>query len=699
MKSYSIGIDIGGTFTDSVLVDSDGSATTAKTLSTHSTSPVHGVLNGLELLAEARGHTLDELLSRTSQFNHGTTIGTNLVVERNGARVGLITSAGHGDSFVMMRGAGRTTGVSADRLFDAHHVGMPTPLLPRHQIVEVNERVGSTGMVLAPLDDDDARHAIRELLDSGVHAIAVCLLWSTANPAHERRVAGLIHELAPDMFVSLSSDVSHRRGEYERSVAAVVNSYVGPASQRYLAELEEALAIRGLTTPPYIMQASGGVAPVDEARKRPLHTIGSGPAGGLAGIAAVAAAKGDHHVVATDMGGTSFEVGLVIDGKPTMTSLQVLDKYTYHSTHLDLRSIACGGGSIASVDPHSGALRVGPRSAGSSPGPACYGVGTEATVTDADLVLGLLSPDTFLGGRMKLDMDAAWTAIERIADQIGLSVEETAAGIVQINAHAAATLIRQRTIEQGMDPRDFVVYAYGGAGPVHAFAIARELGVERVVIPLGNGASTLSGFGAASSDLTRTFEADVSLPSPFSKQRLEDAITNLESLAVEEILASGVSRPRIALDRVAVMRYSGQQEQELHIHLPNGSVDEEFARELENMFASEYARLYSAAALSLFQTIEIVSVKITARVTSGAGKIKGDDSVQDYMQAEPISDFSRVVNWPGGEKCNTPVFADHLPPGAVIQGPAIVELPHTTVAVADGQCLQTDMTGSLTLFV
>jgi N-methylhydantoinase A len=695
VSNYIVGVDIGGTFTDCAMVDEDGAIITAKTLSTHSTSPVEGVLNGLEILAAQGEMSVEEMLAQTERFSHGTTIGTNLVVERNGAKVGLLATKGHGDALMMMRGGGRTAGVPADQIFDAHNVGMPTPLVPRRRVVEIEERIDADGNVVVALDDDHARAQIKALLEEEVEAIAVCLLWSVANPAHEVRIGELIAEAAPDVYFSLSSDISTRQGEYERAVAAVVNSYVGPASRWYLRDLAEALSSRGLQTAPYIMQASGGVVPIVEALQRPLRTIGSGPAGGLAGTVTVSRGLDHKHIIATDMGGTSFEVGLVVEGQPTLSSQAILEKYTYHSTHLDLRSIACGGGSIAYVDPQSGALRVGPQSAGSDPGPACYGKGTLPTVTDADLVLGLLDPETFLGGRMELDMDAAKRAIQGLGDQIGLSLEETAAGIVQINAHAAATLIRQRTIEQGLDPRDFVVYAFGGAGPVHAFAYARELGVDSVTIPLGNGASTLSAYGAASGDLLRMFEGQVDFVSPFDPGSLAAAVADLEAQAIESMTADGIAREDIVLERTAMMRYAEQYLQELHVPMPEGEIDAAYCKEMEEIFTSNYARLYSKAALALFQAIDIFTIRVTARVLSST---KGG-SAEPTANGAPRPSGSRMVHWPGGEPAETRVYTEALAPGDEVEGPAIVELPYTTVAVAAGQSLRARSNGTLNLSV
>jgi N-methylhydantoinase A len=566
-------------------------------------------------------------------------------------------------------------------------------------MVWVRERIARHGSIVAPLNEISVRAAITELLAEDVEAIAVCLLWSTVNSMHEQRVGEIIREMSPDMYVTLSSDVSRRQGEYERSVAAVVNCYVGPASQRYLQDLEAALLQRGLRTPPYIMQANGGVVPVEAARERPMQTIGSGPAGGLAGVIAVSRRRDHKHIIATDMGGTSFEVGLVVNREATLSNRVILDKYTYHAHHMDLRSIACGGGSIAHVDPRTGALRVGPESAGSVPGPACYGRGERPTVTDADLVLGLLDAESFLGGRMTLDVERARRAVATVGDQIGLSIEETAAGIIQINANAAATLIRQRTIEQGLDPRDFTIYAFGGAGPLHAFAFARELGVEEVVVPLGNGASTLSAYGAAHGDLLRSFEREAKLASPFDPAELGPIIAELEAAAREAMASVGVTDATI--ERTAVMRYADQYMQELNLRMPAGEVDGAYAKNLEQLFMAEYSRLYSPAALAVFQAIELITVRVDARVqaTIGGGRVSASSLRPDDGEDGDDERRTRMVHWPESGPMETTVRSGVPPVGAVIRGPAIVELPHTSVAVATGQSLVSEGDGTLTLRV
>jgi N-methylhydantoinase A len=702
--TYYLGVDIGGTFTDCVAVDDDGRVLHAKTPSTHASTPVDGVVAGLELLAQEAAVPLTRLLGEAQRVSHGTTIGTNLVVERKGATVALLASAGHGDALLMMRGAGRTAGVPIDQVYSVQHTDKPVPLVPRRRITEIAERVTVDGEVLTPLDERQAREAIRALLSAepGVEAVAVALLWSFRNPAHEQRLRELLAEEAPGLYISLSCETAPRQGEYERTVAAVINAYVGPASSAYLEELASALGERGLRRTPLIMQGNGGVVPVQDARTLPLATIGSGPAGGLAGTAAIAAASGHSHVIATDMGGTSFEVGLLIDGRPVLAGEEILDQYTFRMPHLDLRSIACGGGSIAHVDPHSGNLRVGPESAGADPGPACYGRGGQATVTDADVVLGLLVPEGFLGGRMEIDRDAAARAVGALGEQLGLSLEDTAAGIVRVNAFSAGTLIRQRTIEHGLDPRDFVLYAFGGAGPVHAFAFAEELGVREIVIPLGNGASTLSAYGIAASDVTRTFEAECRVQAPFHPGELGGVVAELEARAREALRSSGFSEGELALERTALMRYREQFLQELPVPMDGGELDAGACEALRARFEAEYGRLYGEGARAIFQAIEVFTVRLTARASlpfaglEGEGDGHGDSTAS--QEAVP-ADRTRPVYWPEeGRWVPTAVHAgEALPHDRWVIGPAVVELPLTSVSVPAGARLRRDGIGNLVL--
>jgi N-methylhydantoinase A len=699
---YYLGVDIGGTFTDCVAVDDAGTIFHAKVPSTHSSSPVEGVMTGLAQLAGEVGVDERALLAGAARLGHGTTIGTNLIVERKGARVGLLATAGHGDALAMMRGNGRTAGAAPDQVYSVHATDKPAPLVEPRHVVEVVERVAADGEIVVELDEDRARETIRAMLaDSDVDAVAIALLWSFRNPAHEARLLEIVRELAPRAFVSASHQTAPRQGEYERTVATVLNSYVGPASSRYLGELDDAVRARGLPVAPFIMQSNGGVVPVGVAQELPVLTIGSGPAGGLAATARLARANGHPHVIATDMGGTSFEVGLIVDGRPLLSTEQVVEQYAFELPQLDVRSIACGGGSIAAIDPHSGALRVGPRSAGSDPGPACYGKGTEPTVTDADVVLGLIDPDAFLGGQMRLDAAAAEHAVRGIAEPLGLSVEEAAAGIVHVNNQKAALLIRQRTVEQGLDPRDFVLYAFGGAGPVHAFGFAEALGVREVVIPLGNGASTLSAYGIAATDVLRTFEQQCSLFAPFDSEALAGIVGDVEARAAAAMRASGFDAGELVFERVAVMRYAEQYLHDLPLPLPAGPLDGDACAQLARGFDEEYARLYGEGARSIFQAVEIFGVRVNASVPIGLAPPGADDPSPNGGRRMVTGENVRQVYWPEEHAWVPTAVHDGrgLRPGDALHGPAVVELPHTTVAIDASHELTVDSAGNLALLL
>ncbi|HEX8006410.1 MAG TPA: hydantoinase/oxoprolinase family protein [Trebonia sp.] len=695
---FHIGVDIGGTFTDCVLIGADAANGitrygTAKALSTKG-DPADGVMAGLAELASSAGLTLPELLGETIRFGHGTTIGTNAVLERTGARVGVITTAGHGDALAIMRGHGRVAGRGVEEVFRVRGTSLPAPLIVPGAVLELHERVDSAGEVVVALDESRATAAVTEFIASyRLDSVAVAFLWSFANPEHELAVEKIVRVVAPDVFVSLSSRVSPRLGEFERTVATVLNGYVGPACTRYLSSMGTRLAANGLRAPLLVMQSSGGVVPASVAAEVALGTLDSGPAAGLTGVAALAAVNGDRNVVATDMGGTSFDIGLVVDGQPIVANESVIGQYTYRIPHLDIRAAACGGGTIARRDPRTGALRVGPDSAGSEPGPACYrGGGTLPTVTDADVVLGLLRPDSFLGGRMPLDESASRAAIGRLADSLGLGLEETAAGIVSINNLRAATLIRQQTLERGLDPRDFVLYSYGGAGPVHAFGYAAEIGVREVLIPLGNGASTLSAYGIAAGDVTRFAEVETSLRAPLADATVFREIAGAIGRARQAMAAAGVEEePRI--DAWALMRYSEQLMHSLEVLIDPADCDTSrdvtagLAGRLISRFTQEYARRYGAAAASAFQAAEIFALRVRARVPAAAGQAS-DATASPRPSPGPASQTVPVF-WPdAGKRVDTTVFgASGLPDGAEVTGPALVELAHTTIAVPDGASL------------
>src|SRR3954468_14834112 len=502
--AYVIGVDTGGTFTDCVVLDDAGRVYYDKARSTPDDLAV-GVLAAVDNAAAVMGLDRQALLGDTRVFAHGTTAGLNKLFTRTGARTGLIATRGHEDAILIGRVFQKVAGRGEREITDAVHLDKAVPLVPRELIRGVNERVDYKGAVVVELNHDEGAAAIRDLIAAGVDSLAICLLWSFMNPSHEQALARLARELRPDLYLSVSSELVPLLKEYERTATTVVNASLGPTLHDYVLALDARLQADGLRQPFFMMQSMGGVLPAAEASQQAVNTLRSGPVGGVVASIALGEALGHRNIIATDVGGTSFDVGLVVDGEPQLARAPVVEQYHLLVPMVDVVSIGAGGGSIAWIEPHSGLLRVGPHSAGAQPGPVCYGAGgTEPTVADADLVLGRLNPAYFFSGRTRLDVDGARRAIaERIAAPLGLDVVEAARGIVEIVDAHMADLVRKVTIERGYDPRDFVLYAYGGGGPTHVGAYARDLGVRQAVV--SPYAAAFSALGIAASDLQRFY--------------------------------------------------------------------------------------------------------------------------------------------------------------------------------------------------
>lgn len=471
MRKYVLSIDVGGTFTDCVVIDDAGQVTIAKARSTPSDNFKSGFFASIEAAAAQLGVDPAEVMENAIRISHGSTVSTNIMVQRSGARVGMITTKGHEGTLHLAKGMGRIHGEPVENLLHIAKGRKPVPLVPPDMILGVAERIDVDGDVIIGLDEEEVQEAIARLRDAGVEAIACGFLWSFANPVHEQRVRELIEESGLDVYTSLSHEVSPSLGEYERFTATAINAIVGPSTEAYLADVEAELQERRYAGPFQIMQSNGGTATPEKVKKYPILLIGSGPVGGLAACAQASEYLGSENIIATDMGGTSFEVGLVVDGAPLVQEESVIDKYVYRIPKLDVTSIGAGGGSIASVDEINETLQVGPRSAGADPGPACYGFGgTEPTVTDADLLIGYIDPDSTFGSGSQsgfgLDREAAYAAVGALAERVGLPVIEVARGIVDIAENKMTNLIENELVGRGFDPRDFVATAYGGAGPL-----------------------------------------------------------------------------------------------------------------------------------------------------------------------------------------------------------------------------------------
>ncbi|HWD25370.1 MAG TPA: hydantoinase/oxoprolinase family protein [Acidimicrobiales bacterium] len=692
---YVIGVDIGGTFTDCVVLSPDGRATLGKAPSTPPSFEV-GFLDSVESAAHNLGMELSELLSQARIF-HGCTVGTNALVERRGAKVGLVTTAGHSESIFMMQGGGRLGGMPAEYIANVAMHSKPSPLVPRELVGEVAERVAFDGNILAPARRDHVRSVVESLVSKGADAFAVSLLWSVANDAHEVLVREVIREVAPDAFVSISSEVIPKIGEYERTVATVVNSLVGPDMVSYLSALEERLRANGYQRTVAVMSCWGGLIDVSEARRLPFLTIGSGPTGGVIGAQLLAKDPGNAHsgasVITADMGGTTFDVATVIDGATASRTSTKIDQFEYFVSTIDVRSIGAGGGSLIRYDGAMRTLRVGPESAGSSPGPVAFRRGgTQATVTDADLVLGYLDPSSVLGGSIQLDLDGATRALASVGRDLGLTAEETAAAAVRIVDNQMADAIRLVSVNQGLDPRDFVIYAYGGNGPVHATALAPELGIRTVVVPLGDLASGWSSFGVASAEAQVLESFAVPRTAPFDPDELNAVWETLEATALGRIEAIGV-HGEVRVERLAEMKYASQVS-ELRIASPQDRYTRETAGELCEAFDREYARVYGKDT-----GYALAGYRLTAQLVRASGELSEFQLAARESTADaPQLKAERGVIWyeRGLERITTPVYdGTKFRSGMRFEGPAIAEFPDTTVVVRPGQTASVDSLGSI----
>ena len=488
MSKYRVSADIGGTFTDIVIEPSDGPVFVGKVATTPD-NPARGVINGISDLVPD--------LADVEFFVHGTTVGLNAFLERKGERVLLVATAGLGDAFTIARGNRHT-------LYELRY-SKPQQLVERRDIHEVRGRLAWDGRELEPLNHADFEPIVEKVRREKINAVAVCLVHSYAYPQHEIEAREILAAALPGVSVSLSHEVAREWREYERASSAVMNAYVAPVVERYLSSLQEELQARDMSATVHIMQSSGGVSTATSARKNPVFTLLSGPVGGTIAGTALSRSSARKNLLCVDMGGTSFDLSLVIDGKANATLETELEGLPLLMSIVDIQTIGTGGGSIAWMD--QGAVRVGPQSAGSIPGPACYGRGgTAPTVTDANLFLGRLGARSLLGGDMSLDEQAASTAIESLAGEAGLDATAFAEGILAISNAAMADAMRTITVSQGVDPREFALVAFGGAGPMAAAFLARELDITEVVIPRFPG--TFSAWGMLQTDLRTRFHAE-----------------------------------------------------------------------------------------------------------------------------------------------------------------------------------------------
>ncbi|MCL5957875.1 MAG: hydantoinase/oxoprolinase family protein [Chloroflexi bacterium] len=696
--SKIVGVDTGGTFTDTVIVNEKGDVAIAKQPSTPGEF-AQGVLNSLADGALTLGVTTSDLLSETADFLHGTTITANAVITRGGVKVGLITTRGHRDVMFFMRVAGRTAGLPYEELLNYPTTGKPEPIVPKPLVEEVDERVDYKGEVIVPLNGRGTREAIQRLLDKGVEAIAVSLLWSFLNPKHEQEIKQMIQETAPHVAVSISSELVPKMGEYERTAATVMNCYTLPLLSRYVRSLDGELQRQGLETPLLIMQSSGTVMTAEEAEAAAAHTLFSGPAGGVMGSRYIGALLNHRNIICTDVGGTSFDVGLVVNGEPVFRPVSIINQYHIALPMIDIVSIGSGGGSIAKVQ-HGRTLRVGPESAGAYPGPACYCLGgDEPTVADADVVLGHIDPDYFLGGKIKLDKAMAGAVIKRrVADPLGMTVVEAAAAIVDIVNNQMADLVRRCTVLKGYDPRDFVLYLYGGAGPTHGTAYGKDLEVQSIVVPLGNLAAVFSAFGIATADMGHVNELSEPARAPFSTERLNHNFDRLEQKAAAQLRREGIDDDQMVLTRSIDLRHRGQVH-EVPVPVPSRTLTGGDAEKLIDDFERIYERLYGEGSSFREAGVELVTYRVTARgrlpkpVLARSTKVRSD--------VEVARKGERPAYWGEYKQFSpTPIYdGGKLLTGHTVAGPAIIEMAASTMPVHPGQRVTVDEYGNLVVTI
>ena len=691
---YLVGIDIGGTFTDCAIVDGAGKLLTTKVPSTPGDFS-RGMMDALGAGAQALGIKLDDFCRDIAFLSHGTTVGTNTIIQKKGARVGLITTKGHEDAIHIMRGSRGYGGRDIRKVVHFPETSKPTPIVPKRLIRGISERVDCFGDVVVSLNEAEAHAAIRELLDEGVEAIAICFLWSFRNPAHELKVKELVRKMKPELFVTCSYDIAPKWGEYERVTATALNAYLGPVMSSYLGKINESVIKLGYRHGLQITQCGGGTVPVERAGEAPLLTLDSGPVSGVTASMFLGAAMGEKNVITTDMGGTSFDVSIIYDGKPAYSFISNTDQYEYFLPKVDLQAIGAGGGSLVRVQPETRTMTVGPDSAGAFPGPVCYRRGgTIPTVTDAQLVLGYLDADNFAGGRMTLDREAALQAITALGAQIGMKPLECAAGICRIVELQMADVIRKVTVEKGYDPRDFVLFAFGGAGPAHAGVFARELGVRKVVIPQRKAASTWCAFGAAAADVLHIFEHSEIMVLPVPAKRVNERLEELEGKAAQLMKSENIAAARQRFEFSLDVRHKGQIN-EVEVLLPWNRVPPNYEPLLRKLFVDKYEKLYGRGSALAGAQLEIVVCRLRARALTPRPKLVSKKSGRKAIP-RGARRTSRSIYWPDLKKYRaTPVFdGDNLLIGNQVKGPAIVETADTTVVVHPGRTLRLDPLGN-----
>lgn len=666
MSRYRVAMDIGGTFTDFVVTDISEERTWTDKTSTTPDAPERGVIEGLVQIVPD--------LTEIDFIVHGTTVGLNAFLERKGTRVLLLMTEGLRDSYSIARH-------DRKELY-ALRYHKPERLVPRRDVYEVRERLRWDGSVQTPLDEAGLQRVIDAIARDGIEAVAVCLVFAYVNPEHERRVRDVLQRECPGLSVALSHEIAREWREYERASSAVMNAYVAPRVEGYLSNLERELGTRGVKAMLHVMQSNGGITTAGRARQQPIQTLLSGPVGGTIGGAALSKVTGRPNLLCIDMGGTSFDLSLIVDGRPSVSTETELQGLPILMSLVDIHTIGAGGGSLAWLE--AGGLRVGPQSAGAVPGPACYGRGgTQPTVTDANLLLRRLDPGYFLGGKMTLDSEAAATALHRVAHQLGLADTAFAEGMLAIVNANMADAMRTITVKQGIDPREFSLVAFGGAGPMHAVWLAEELDIGEVIIPWSPG--TFSAWGMLQTDmrhdLTRTYYR------PLAESDASDVLETFRALEREGLgllREQNVAPEAVYFARSADMRYVGQ---EYSVTVTIGA--DVVLTAIDAAFHEQHRVRYGHSTPGA--PVEFVNLRVAAmgRIATGAAPYRAPNERGDPALGR------RPVTFGGVTHDTLAALRARLVPGDSLSGPLVVEDETATTVVPPGYVMHVDDFGNL----
>ncbi|MXN45660.1 hydantoinase/oxoprolinase family protein [Shinella kummerowiae] len=674
MHSYRLGIDAGGTFTDFVIADrSTGEVKLFKALSTPS-DPTKAIENGLGLIASDLGRPIENIIANCDLCINGTTVGLNALITHRGGKTGLICTAGHEDS-IEIRNGHKEDGFRYDPDYPA-----ATMLVPRYLRRGVRERVLSDGSVRTPLHEDDVREACRVFLEEEVETIAISFVWSVLDPTHERRAAEIVREMIPGVVLTVGSELYPQVREYTRTSTAVTNAYLAPVMSRYITAVDAYFRSLGAKQPVRYFQSNGGLAIGQVMTDRSVYAINSGPASAPQAGLYAGAPFGHKNVVTVDMGGTSFDITLTRNGQTNLNKNIDFLRYRIGVPMIQVETLGAGGGSIGWVDP-LGLLQVGPQSAGSEPGPACYGRGgVEPTTSDANLVLGYLNPEGLLGGKLPLDVAKARAAVARVAEPLGISVEQAAYGMFAIVNNNMVNGIRRVSVERGYDPRDFVLVGAGGATAAHITALAREMGIDTIIMP--KLASGLCAFGQIISDVKYNYmaPAPLRLDNAAAYERIDGLFREIEAKGVVHLEADGFTPDAIDIKRSIDMRYVGQVH-ECTVDIGTFPINETTIEKVKDAFHTRHEELYTYA--ERHSVVEVVNLESTIYgliEKVRPPKLAAGGSAEDALKGHRDAIFAQ-----SGTATSTPIYdGAKFGAGARIHGPAIIEEVTTTIVIEPG---------------